>query len=71
MAAQKGHKLDLNILEKYYALPQPTTSIQAEYIWIGGSGQDVRSKTRVCSSLFKFTRALIAYIPPLDNQFHS
>jgi glutamine synthetase len=48
MANQPGHKLDSSLLAKYYALPQPSTTIQAEYIWIGGSGQDVRSKTRVC-----------------------
>lgn len=48
MASQKGHRLDLSILEKYYSLPQPKDQIQAEYIWIGGSGQDLRSKTRVC-----------------------
>lgn len=27
-------------------IPQPANSIQAEYVWIGGSGQDVRSKSR-------------------------
>lgn len=48
MAAQKGHRLDLSILDKYLSLPQPKNAIQAEYVWIGGSGQDLRCKTRVC-----------------------
>jgi len=39
-------RLDQTIRDKYLALPQPANRIQAEYIWIGGSGQDLRSKTR-------------------------
>lgn len=53
MAAQKGHRLDLSIQEKYYQLPQPTSHIQAEYVWIGGSGQDVRCKTRTLTFIPK------------------
>lgn len=37
--------LDPRIYEKYMELPQGD-KIQAEYIWIGGSGMDVRCKTR-------------------------
>lgn len=53
MANQKGHRLDEQILEKYMALPQPKEAIQAEYVWIGGSGQDVRSKTRTLEKIPK------------------
>jgi glutamine synthetase len=34
------------VLDKYLELPQPEDRVQAEYVWIGGSGQDLRSKTR-------------------------
>lgn len=50
MAQQKGHRLDHSILDKYLNLPQGG-KIQAEYIWIGGSGQDLRCKTRVCTAI--------------------
>ncbi|XP_011505450.1 PREDICTED: glutamine synthetase 2 cytoplasmic-like [Ceratosolen solmsi marchali] len=38
--------LDKTLLNKYYALPQPENKIQAKYIWIDGTGEGVRSKTR-------------------------
>jgi glutamine synthetase len=38
--------LDKTLLNKYYALPQPENKIQAKYIWIDGTGESVRSKTR-------------------------
>jgi glutamine synthetase len=53
MAQQKGHRLDLNILDKYLALPQPKQTLQAEYVWIGGSGQDLRCKTRTLNFIPK------------------
>ena len=37
--------LDWKVYEKYMDLDLSATGkIQAEYVWIGGSGQDVRSK---------------------------
>ena len=39
------HKLDHAVFSRYMALDQGEF-IQAEYIWIGGSGQDLRCKTR-------------------------
>jgi glutamine synthetase len=36
--------LDIAVYERYMELP--VKEIQAEYIWIGGSGQDLRSKTK-------------------------
>jgi len=38
-------------LEQYMCLPQPENRIQAEYIWIGGSGMDLRGKTRTLSKV--------------------
>lgn len=38
--------LDKTILNKYLDLPQPDNAIQARYIWIDGTGEGLRSKTR-------------------------
>lgn len=62
MAHQDGHRLPHTVLDKYLTLPQPDDRVQAEYIWIGGSGQDLRSKTRVCppsSALFLASSCIV------------
>lgn len=42
-----AHTPDIDaVARKYMALDQGG-KIQAEYVWIGGSGQDLRCKTRV------------------------
>lgn len=38
--------LDKTILQKYMDLPQPENKIQAKYIWIDGTGEGLRCKTR-------------------------
>ncbi|XP_014204298.1 glutamine synthetase 1, mitochondrial-like isoform X2 [Copidosoma floridanum] len=38
--------LDKTLLNKFYALPQPEDRIQAKYIWIDGTGEFLRSKSR-------------------------
>ncbi|XP_018373014.1 PREDICTED: glutamine synthetase leaf isozyme, chloroplastic-like [Trachymyrmex cornetzi] len=38
--------LDKTLLQKYLDLPQPENAIQAKYIWIDGTGEGLRSKTR-------------------------
>ena len=43
--------MDKTLLNKYMELPQPDDKIQAEYIWIDGTGQGIRSKTRTINTI--------------------
>lgn len=47
MSQSLGSQIMTNkvILDKYMAIPQPRTC-QAMYIWIDGSGENVRAKTK-------------------------
>lgn len=40
-------RINKNIIDKYFQLPQPENRILAEYIWIDGTGDNMRGKTRV------------------------
>ena len=39
--AEHMPQLNTGVLDKYMALPQGAR-VQAEYVWIGGAGQDLR-----------------------------
>ncbi len=45
--------LDKLITEKYLTLPQPSNKILATYIWIDGTGEQVRAKTKTISKVPK------------------
>lgn len=44
--------LDTSILPRFLALPQ-FGKVAAEYVWIGGSGADLRSKTKTLDKIPK------------------
>jgi glutamine synthetase len=46
-------KLDRAVYDRFMALPQPANTVLAEYVWIGGSGSDLRCKTRTLSAVPK------------------
>lgn len=38
--------INKTLLSRYLAIPQPDDKVQAMYVWIDGSGEYVRAKTR-------------------------
>ncbi len=43
--------LDKLITEKYLSLPQPSNKFLATYVWIDGTGEQLRSKTKTISNI--------------------
>ena len=39
---------DKNAMQKYYSLPDDKELVQAMYIWIDGTGEGLRCKTKTC-----------------------
>nr|CAD7457048.1 unnamed protein product [Timema tahoe] len=53
--------LDKTILNKYLSLPQPSNKVQATYIWIDGTGENVRAKDRTLDFLPKSVKGFPSY----------
>lgn len=46
LANSPNAAINKNILARYFQIPIPENKVQAMYIWIDGSGEYVRAKTR-------------------------
>ncbi|OXU19783.1 hypothetical protein TSAR_003738, partial [Trichomalopsis sarcophagae] len=50
--------MDKTLLNRYLDLPQPSDRVQAKYIWIDGTGEGIRSKTRTLNFVPKDPKEL-------------
>ena len=50
MGAEKKNK---GILDHYLSLPQPDDRVQCTYVWIDGTGESLRSKTKTVTFIPK------------------
>ena len=48
-----AERKDKNILDHYLSLPQPEDRVQCTYVWIDGTGENLRSKTKTVSFIPK------------------
>ncbi|XP_046996930.1 glutamine synthetase 2 cytoplasmic isoform X1 [Schistocerca americana] len=53
LAQSPNARICKTVLEKYMRLPQPDNKVQATYIWIDGTGENLRAKDRTLTSLPK------------------
>jgi hypothetical protein len=56
------------VLDRYLALEQPADKVMATYIWIDGTGENVRAKTRTLESIPKNPKG--QSLPPVIFSLH-
>ena len=56
--------LDKSTTERYLTLPQPDSTVQVMYVWIDGSGENVRCKTRTVDSIPKAAEGMKNTVHP-------
>lgn len=54
--------INKSILSRYLSIPQPEDKIQAMYVWIDGSGEYVRAKTRTLDFIPKSPSGMYHFI---------
>jgi glutamine synthetase len=59
---------DKTILYRYLQLPQPDNKVMATYIWIDGTGENLRGKNQIFSSISSYHLTQIGKTRTIDRE---
>lgn len=62
IALKSSSMLEKNITEHYLTLDQPDDKVQVMYIWVDGSGENLRCKTRTVDFIPKTAEGELQFI---------